>query len=509
MINPRWQDAIVFFSGAGLVLAFAPAGLYPLAILLPAVLFFFWSNATPARAAWLGFLFGLGLFGVGASWVYVSIHEFGFMPAPMAAFLVFLFVVYLSLFPMVAGWLQARLVDNGFYRLLFAIPVCWVLAEWFRGWLMTGFPWLHLGYSQSSSVLMNLAPLIGVYGISFTVALLAALLVIVFHGRRKQKLLAVVCSAGIFIFSWLSGALQFVVPAGEKVDIALLQGNIALSEKWKQGASSKIIAHYIKLSKSVVDSSEVIVWPEGAVPDSWQRVSFWLQSQLPRRQDGSLPDYLIGTIDSPQKHSPTEGDSYYNAAIVVSEAAGENTRNGIYRKQHLVPFGEFLPFKPVLGWLIDYLKIPMSDFSSWQGKQPDISLAGWPAAVSICYEDAFGEELATTVEDASFLVNVSEDAWFGDSLAPHQRLQMAQVRAREYGRYFVRSANTGVTAVINERGEVIASLEQFITAVLSSSVLPMTGQTPYVRFGNGLFLGLLLLWFLLLMLVSFRKQNGQ
>ncbi|MCK5360530.1 MAG: apolipoprotein N-acyltransferase, partial [Gammaproteobacteria bacterium] len=466
----------------------------------PAILFFFWSEATPARSAWLGFLFGLGLFGAGASWVYVSIHEFGFMPAPLAAFLVFLFVAVLSIFPAIAGGMQARIAKPGIVRLLFAIPVFWVLMEWLRGWLLTGFPWLHLGYSQSNSLLMNLAPLLGVYGISLMVAILAAIAVSMIRNRDKTHLLLTGgLAAAIFSISWMAAGLQFVEPAGKKVDIALLQGNIPLSEKWKPGASHQIISHYVALSRRVANDADIVVWPEGAVPDSWQHVSPWLGLSLPRRQDGSAPDYLIGTIDS------EPAGRYYNVAITIAAAKKNPGTAGIYRKQHLVPFGEFLPFKPLLGWLIEYLKIPMSDFSSWQGAQPDISLAGWPVAISICYEDAFGEELAENMNDAAFLINISEDAWFGDSLAPHQRLQMAQLRAREMGRYFVRAANTGVTAVINEKGEVTASLEQFISAALVTEVVPMQGMTPYVRYGNSLLLGLLFLWFLPVLFVWIKK----
>ncbi|GBE08491.1 MAG TPA: apolipoprotein N-acyltransferase [Gammaproteobacteria bacterium] len=502
MIKPRWQGAIVFAAGAGLVLSFAPFKLFPLAILFPAILFYFWSAATPLRSAWLGFLFGLGLFGVGASWVYVSIHEFGFMPAPLAVVLVFLFVAFLSLFPAIAGWLQARLLHPSCYRLIFAAPIFWVLAEWFRGWLMTGFPWLNLGYSQSNSVLMNFAPLVGVYGMSLAVAILSALLVAVIRYKGKYRFLASALFITIFIAGWLSGKLEFVKVSGAEVDIALLQGNVPLKEKWQAGATKKIIARYVDLSRSVVNESAVIVWPEGAVPESWQRALPVLEDSLPRRLDGSLPDYLIGTIDIPAN------DEYYNAAIIISDKVKSPGPDGIYRKQHLVPFGEFLPFKPLFGWVVKYLEIPMSDFSSWHGAQPDMVLAGWPVAVSICYEDAFGEELAPTAGDAAFLINISEDAWFGDSLASHQRLQMAQIRARETGRYFVRAANTGFTAVINEKGEITSILEQFVPAVLQAKVLPMTGLTPYVRYGNKLFLLLLGLWLLPALYFRFWKKEG-
>lgn len=499
MIKRWWQYAIVLIAGAGLVLSFAPFGLFPLAIVFPAILFYFWSTATPKRAAWLGFLFGLGLFGVGASWVYVSIHEFGFMPAPLAAAMVFLFVAFLSLFPAAAGWLQARLLRPGCSRLLFAAPVFWVLAEWLRGWMFSGFPWLHLGYSQSNSIFMNLAPLVGVYGMSLAVAILSALLVATIKYKGKCRLLAGILFIAIILAARLSGNLQFVEVAGTEVNVALIQGNVPLAEKWQPGSSKKIILHYAHLSRPLVDQNRLIIWPEGAVPGSWRRALPLLKESLPRRQDGSLPDYLIGAIDI------STNKKYYNAAIPLSDQSFVPAPNEIYRKQHLVPFGEYLLFKPVFGWVVEYLKIPMSDFSSWQGAQPDIRLAGWPVAVSICYEDSFGEELAPPAANAAFLINISEDAWFGDSLAPHQRLQMAQVRARETGRYFIRAANTGFTAVINEKGEITSILEQFVPAVLEAKVVPMKGLTPYVRFGNSLFLGLLLLWFLPVLIVWFKK----
>ena len=417
------------------------------------------------------------------------------MPAPLAAFFVVLFIAYLSLFPMAAGWLQARLSSPGKHRLLFVIPASWVLAEWFRGWLLTGFPWLHLGYSQSDSVLMNLAPLIGVYGMSLVVAVLASLLVLALGSQGRVRVASLCGLTALIIVAWLAGRIDYAAPDGEKVRLALLQGNVPLHEKWKEGASQKIISHYLALSRDAVEKADVIIWPEGAVPDTWQRASYLIETSLPRRQDGVMPEYMIGTIDAPRVNGSPGGSDYYNAAVTVSESNGSRQRD-IYRKVHLVPFGEFLPLKPLLGWVIEYLKIPMSDFSSWEGSQPDVQLAGRPVAVSICYEDAFGEELTGTVENAAFLVNLSEDAWFGDSLAPHQRMQMARIRAREFGRYFVRAANTGITAIINERGEVTDSLKQFETAVLIADVAPMTGVTPYVRFGNSIFLVVLILWML-------------
>ena len=495
-MRPGWRSLEPVAAGALLVTAFAPLGWFPLAYILPALLFYRWSEASPASAARQGFLFGLGLFGAGASWVYVSVHEFGNMPAPMAAFFVFMFICYLALFPAMAGWLQARLAPAGLARLVFAAPAAWVLFEWLRGWLMTGFPWLHLGYTQTGSPLMNLAPLTGVYGMSYLTALLAALLVVVIRQAAVPRLVAVSVLTLTLAVSWYAGRLEFVKPAGEMFRVALVQANIPLSEKWRPGAVLPISHIYRDLSHAVVEQSSLIVWPEGAIPESWQQNEQIVMQRLPTRKDGSRPDYLLGSIDM----SP--GQDYYNAAIGLSDTVS------IYRKQHLVPFGEFLPFSPLLGWLINYLHIPMSDFSAWQQPQEAPILAGHPAGVNICYEDAFGEEIIAAARTSSYLVNLSEDAWFGDSLALPQRLQMARVRARETGRSFLRAANTGITAVITPDGEISARLEPFQRAVLTASVVPMSGLTPYVRFGNMPVL-LLLTASLLLAVMSGRRQRAR
>ena len=471
-MKPGLQSLTVLMAGAATVLAFAPLEWFPLAFVGPAWLFWSWADVSPGRAAWLGFLFGLGLFGAGASWVYVSIHEFGNMPAPMAGLFVFLFVCYLSLYPAAAGWLQARLAAPGVVRLVVLAPALWVLAEWMRGWVMTGFPWLHLGYTQTGSPLLHLAPLVGVYGMSFAVALIAALLALLWRVRAGGRLLAVAVMTLILAGGLLADRLSFVQPAGGLFRVALVQGNVPLREKWRPGAVTRIMALYRDMSRPLVEQSDLIVWPEGAIPDYWQLHSHEVRQELPRRADGSRPDYLFGGID-------LQADGhYYNAAIGLSDV------ETIHRKRHLVPFGEFLPFAPVLGWLIDYLHIPMSDFSAWDAYQPPPRLAGHRAGVNICYEDAFGEELTAMAANTAYLVNLSEDAWFGRSLAPHQRLQMARVRARETGRSFLRAANTGITAVIGPNGVISARLEPYQRSVLTATVQPMQGLTPYVRYGN-------------------------
>jgi apolipoprotein N-acyltransferase len=492
----RVPALLVLLAGVLQVFAYAPFYLFPLAILSPALLFYYWQTARPLRAAWLGWCYGMGLFGAGASWVYVSIHEFGNMPAPLAASMVVLFVAYLALFPALAGWFAARLFSAGSGRLLLAVPALWVISEWLRGWLLSGFPWLHLGYSQSNSVLLSLAPWLGVYGISLVVALLSALLVLAITSHAGKRLLAVTAMTLLTAMTWLAGQFSFVAPDGPLLRVAMVQGNVPLAEKWRPGGTAAVIEHYARLSRVAVPGSDLVVWPEGAVPGSWQSTAPQVQSSLPRQAYGK-PAYLLGTIDM-----PVDGGDYYNAAVLTGEQVA------IYRKQHLVPFGEYLPFAPLLGWLVDYLHIPMSNFSAWTQAQQPIRVAGCDIGVSICYEDAFGEELTASAAAAGILVNLSEDAWFGDSLAPHQRLQMAQLRAIELGRPFLRAANTGITAVIGSDGQVSASLEPFESAVLTASVQPTRGLTPYVRFGNLPILALCIAW-LLLGLIAGKLMPGR
>lgn len=468
----RLAALLAMLAGALQVLAFAPFYLFPLAMLSPALLFYLWRAAGPARAAWLGWCYGLGLFGAGASWVYVSIHEFGNMPAPLAALLVVIFVFYLALFPALAGWFSARFFAAGNLRLLLAMPALWVLSEWLRGWLLSGFPWLQLGYSQSNSVLLSLAPWLGVYGISLVVALLSALLVFAVCTNGGRRLLAVTAVTLVLAVAWLAGNFSFVSADGPLLRVAMVQGNVPLADKWRAGGTAAVIDHYLELSRVAVPGSDLVIWPEGAVPGSWQSTARQVQSGLPRQAVGK-PAYLLGSIDMPANDGP-----YYNAAVLLGEQVA------VYRKQHLVPFGEFLPLAALLGWLVDYLHIPMSNFTAWTEPQQPLQVVGQDIGVSICYEDAFGEELTGSAAAAGILINLSEDAWFGDSLAPHQRLQMAQLRAIELGRPFLRAANTGVTAVIGPDGQVSASLEPFQAAVLTATVQPVHGLTPYVRFGN-------------------------
>lgn len=456
-------------TGAALPLAFAPFDLFPLAFLAPALLFHLWRDGSTARAAWRGFLFGLGMFGVGVSWVYVSLHDFGHMPAPLAGLATLLLVAGLALFPALLGFIQARWFDRQRpTHPLLMLPALWVLFEWTRSWFLTGFPWLNLGYSQSDTWLAGIAPWLGVYGVGFLVAVVSGLLAQSLRVPEKFLRRYLPALLAIFLGGWLAGEIEWTEPVGAPLPVALVQGNVPLELKWQPAYRNTVLERYRSLSDQAGDA-ELIVWPEAAIPARLDEIDPDYLAGLKQRN----ADFLIGVIE---RDNVTR--NHYNSVMALGRDAG------IYRKQHLVPFGEFLPFPELFRWLLDSLQIPMSDFSTGTADQPPLTAAGRKIGVSVCYEDAFGEEIIRALPQATLLVNVSEDAWFGNSLAPHQRIQMARLRAREAGRPMLRAANTGPSAAIDHHGKVVARSPQFEVAVLHIVVQPRQGLTPYARMGN-------------------------
>ena len=480
-VGPRGIDGFILLSGAATTLAFAPFNLFPLGIVMPAVLFASWLHSTPARAAWRGFLFGLGMFGVGISWVYVSLHNFGNMPVLLAALTVLLLTMVLAAFPAMTGYLQARLFGfAGATPMIVAVPALWVLFEWSRSWVLTGFPWLNIGYSQVPGPLGGFAPWLGVYGVTWVSILSATLFVQGLRDRRSAWRLCVPAVVALWVAGWFAGSVEWVRAVDSPVRVALVQGNVPLQIKWRPRHRQAILERYFNLSAKAPDA-ELVIWPEAAMPAYLDQIDPAYLARLRRESGNRARDFLIGVVER-----DVDSGEFYNSVVSVG------AEPGTYRKRHLVPLGEYLPLKSVLNWLLRYMEIPMSDFSAGAADQAPMQAAGQPIAVSICYEDAFGQEIIRSLPRATMLVNVSEDSWFGDSLAPHQRLQMAQMRAMETGRPVLRASNNGLSAVIDPRGNVLALAPQFVQTVLTVDVQPMQGATPYVRFGNWLIVTIML-----------------
>ena len=454
---------IALLAGAATVLAFAPVGFYPLALASFAVLVHLWMRAAPRACFRSGFAFGLGLFGGGVSWVYVSLSQFGGMPAPLAGLATFLFCAFIALFPAAAGWLQARVPAADGARACLVIPAAWTLFEWLRGWILTGFPWLSAGYAATGWPPEGYAPVLGVYGLSFLTLSLAGMLWALI--TKKQILLFVVLVAVLGAGQALR-AVDWTAPVGEPVRAALLQGNIEQEMKFRPERYARILETYARLADET--SARLIILPETAVPRFYDGVEPEYLARLDAAAKRNGGDLLLGV---PYREAQ---DRYYNSVVTLGTAPRQ-----VYHKVHLVPFGEFVP--PGFGWVLHVLQIPLSDFSRGSPAQTPLAVAGQRVAVNICYEDAFGDETARSLPEATLLVNVSNVAWFGDSLAPSQHLQIARLRAIETGRMHLSATNSGVTAAIDRDGRVLAQLPQFAAGRLEIAAQGYAGATPYVR----------------------------
>lgn len=477
--GPLPTTLLALACGALTVLGFAPFSWFFVPVIALAGLNLSLANASPRSGFWRGWFFGLGLLGFGVFWIRISLNEFGNMDAWVAHLLTALFIGSMALYYGLTGWLFRRL-DQGHQWAgpLLLLPGLYVLFEWLRGWLFTGFPWLNLGYTQIEGPLAGYAPLLGVYGVSLLVMLFGGLLWGLIHWSGRGRL-----ATGIgLILLWLGGVglqqVQWTRPAGPAFTASLLQANIPQSVKWAPNAGLMIARDYLELTREHLDA-DLIVWPETALPNYLHQVREALILPLAARAREEGAEILLGI--------PVMDEStgrYYNGLLSIG------SREDLYAKRHLVPFGEFMPLKQWLGPLVRLFEVPMSDFSRGTHERPLLEVGERLAGASICYEDAFPTEVVQALPEAQFLVNVSNDAWFGDSLAPHQHLEIARMRALENGRFLLRATNTGISAVIDEKGRLIATLGSFVRGGVSAEVQPRAGTTPFVLVRNWLAIGL-------------------
>jgi apolipoprotein N-acyltransferase len=454
-------------AGAMAVAGFAPFAVFALPMLSLATLLWLVDRCDGRTAALTGLVFGLGWFLTGVSWVHVSLHHFGGMPMLLSLLATFLFCVYLSFFPAVACAAFVALRPRGW---LFA-PVfasLWVLGEWLRGSLLTGFPWLASGYAHAPpSPLAGYVPVLGVHGVAWIAAVIAGVLSAIVL-RRVRLRVAVPVLAVLLAGAALLGSVQWTEPVGRRLTVSLLQGNIEQSLKWVPERLPDSMSTYLELARAW--PADLVVLPETAIPLAYDEIDpAWLMALRETGRDVLMGAITLGRNDAGERR-------YFNSAVALGH------QDERYSKSHLVPFGEFTP--PLFAWTLSVLSIPMSDFGRGVRPQPPLALSGEKVAVNICYEDVFGEELIGGARDATLLVNVSNTAWFGDSLAQPQHLQIAQVRALELGRPMLRATNTGMTAAIGADGRVIAALPPFERAALRVELSGSEGLTPYMRWGN-------------------------
>jgi len=469
----RFKITLSLVSGAVLPLAYSPFDQFWIAPLSYAVLFYLWRyTIKPGQAFRLAFVYGLASFLGGIYWIYISVHDFGQAPISLAVFLTLGLVITLAFFVGMAGWLAARWFGtDGPIAWFGTLPALWVLTEWCRGWILTGLGWLSAGYSQTDSWLMGYAPVVGLYGMSWAVMLSAGALVAVVAGTHRTRVRVVAVLVLLWGVAYALSAYRWTEPKQRLLSVALVQGAVTQDRKWLPEQLEATLELYRRLTLESA-GNQLIIWPEAAIPLLYEHAGPYLDEVRRQAAQWSAVVMLGILRDHP------ETGARENALVALTDPPA------VYVKRHLVPYGEYFPVPGYVRNWMRMMSLPNIDAAPGPDEQPPLELLGERIAVTICYEDVFGSEQLDYLPDASLLVNVSNDAWFGDSIAPHQHLQIARLRAAEVGRYLLRSTNTGVTAIIDPSGRVVAQLPQFEPGVLEGSVQGFTGLTPYARWGN-------------------------
>lgn len=543
--HPIGQRLFAYFAGGLTALAFAPYFLWPVYfIALTFVLH--QSRGLSAKSAltyWLSF--GFGCFSVGISWVHVSMDHFGGLPLIASLGLMALLALYLGLYAGLTGYLLQKIApQTGVLRNLLLFPALWTLTEWARGWVLTGFPWLWAGYSQTQGPLKMLASVIGTLGLSFVIALLCGALALCLEKRWKS--LAILLP--VIAFSTLIAInTSQITPTNKTVKVVLVQGNIPQSMKWKPealwptmlkymdltrpefhpvnnesnsidkkstldhlGVSSKDSNSQVNSTQNVYAGADLIIWPEAAIPAPEYLVKDFLSNanQVANLNNSAI---LTGIISQ-------QGGDFYNSLIVLGNHGKKQQNdadyqgNGIneYKKHHLLPIGEFVPFGALLRPLAPFFNLPMSSFARGDYRQPNLKALGYDILPAICYEIAFPEQVRANFSNSTdLLLTISNDAWFGRSNGPLQHMEMAQMRSVELGRPLLRGTNTGVTAIVDETGNITKALPQFETGVLTANVPLFTGLTPYSRWGEWPILFLSGLFFAIALIIRLKQKPSQ
>ena len=452
------------------------------------------ANRTSTKQSLLGWAFGLGYFCTGLWWLYISLHDIGGMPAPMAIAGVFLLSAFLALFTSLGVWLGTRLENKTLAALTWAAS--WTLSEWLRAHIFTGFPWIGYGDTQVNGPFTGIIPIFGTLGATFLVIWSAHLI-----GSLPKRLFSSILSIGVVLIlcSQLE-KIEFTKPIGKELSVSLIQGNFSQSMFFNAEKAIEQIQFYNKAMRS--ETADLVITPETAIGLPLSHVPRELIEQLGTHSSSKQVNLLTGIIGE-------VGSQYSNQAINFSPD-GQLYK---YDKEHLVPFGEYIP--PGFKWFVDAMKIPLGNFAIGKESQPNLPIkrSEQPAlygAITICYEDVFGDELAKRIRNldtpTNFLINITNLAWFGDSQAPEQQLRLSRLRSLETGLPTVRATNTGATAIINEHGVVIAQLPSFEQATLNGSIQAKIGKTPYVRFGD---LPILLITLLILAISFMRLRSSR
>ncbi len=491
-VNERFSYLIALLislcAGALSVFAFAPFNLWPIQFITLAVLFHLIERHTSIRkSALIGLVFGFGWSISCVHWLYVSMHRYGGMASWMAVLAVLLFSMVLALFPAFAAginaWLQKRWRPMQSVSLLLILPSLWAISEWLRGWMFTGFPWVVSGYAHTTGPLAGYAPIVGIFGIGWCASLIAGCVALCINRRADFRTGALIVAMVTLLGGLGLKHISWTHPHGQTISVRLLQGNVPQEMKFSRDKIAEMLGLYQDMM--LEQPADLVATPETAIPVFPDRLPPDYLPQLAAHAQKTKSHFLIGipVLDTP--------DAYSNSVIGIEpETPSPNRPAYRYDKHHLVPFGEFVPTG--FRWFVNLMHIPLGDFSRGNAVQAPFTVKDQHVLPNICYEDLFGEEIADQIaalHDAkkpapTILLNLSNIAWFGDTIALPQHLQISQMRALETGRPMLRATNTGATAVIDHKGKVTAQLTPYTRSTLAAAVQGYTGTTPYIRWGN-------------------------
>lgn len=461
-----------FFAGILLPLGFAPFHFPGLSILGLALLFA-QLRATPLMQPFLvGFVFGLGFLGFGVSWIYVSIHEYGHLNLALSASITLLFVFYLAIYPGLVTLFFSKLAKNlGPVNSSLLFCSLWCLGEYLRATVLGGFPWLLIGFGQIDTPLSQLLPLIGIYGVSFLTCLAATCLTNSIQISQTKRYFFIIAFVSLLLLPALLAHKKWTLIHDKPISVGVIQANLSMRDKWDESLFWQLLARYQAGIDKLINKNRLIVMPESAIPVPPSYISDFLEGIHAKAiKYGS--SVLLGI----PKPTNEEQSFYYNALIGLGKAKGH------YLKQHLVPFGEYTPrfFAKIMQWLA----IPEEKLKPGETNQSLIKISKHAIATLICYELAYPQLLRKQLPQAEWVVSISDDGWFGRSLAMYQHLQMAQALSLQTGRYQIVANNDGLSSIINDQGDLVNSLPAFTAGTLESTIYAAEGATPWTTLGD-------------------------
>lgn len=479
----NWRHSLLaLIAGALLPFSLAPYNVWPVAIVSITLFFYLLDTCRSGKQSlWLSWCFGVGMYGTGVSWIFVSIYFFGQTSFALALVMISLFIMFMALLFALPFFICGHWPRHTIFSLLLGLPALWVVGEWFRTWIFTGFPWLYPGYGHLNTWLAGWAPITGVLGIGFVIAFTAATIVYAWHCRQQPKkiLIAVLPTATLWAGGLLLKPIEWTETFGEPIKVGMVQGNIPQEKKMDPSYIDEPIERYIKMSYALWDNhNDWIIWPEAAVPlimnlpyhDRYVQTLF---ADLREQSIKSNSALVLGI-----RYYDTEQDKFYNAILGLGLGAGT------YFKQRLVPFGEYVPFEEQLRGIISFFDLPTSIVAVGPYNERGIQIGGALLSPSICYEIVYPDTVAKQARNANILITISNDAWFGKSIGPLQHMQIAQMRALETGRELIRSTNNGVSGFIDHRGHLKSQTAQFVQQTLEDKVQLRRGMTPFMYLGS-------------------------